>query len=144
MHCRPGPALVVLGREHAPQGECGEEEQGVLGSGDAQEAWCGELPPEGWCVEVALDRLDHAGALELMSLHNLTWLDAPRAVQANRGHHAYGWCHVRRPEETHWRPHAKSRLHGTWLDAPSSPAGMYRTGLCRGTGVTVRSSACTA
>ena len=30
-------------------------------------AWCGELPPEDWCVEVALDRPDRAGALELLS-----------------------------------------------------------------------------
>ncbi len=39
----------------------------VLGRGHAQEAWCGELPPEGWCVEVAQDGLDRAGALELLS-----------------------------------------------------------------------------
>ena len=34
------PVLVVPGWRHAPQGECGEEEQGIQGSGDAQEAWC--------------------------------------------------------------------------------------------------------
>ena len=39
----------------------------VLGRGHAQEAWCGELLPEGWGVEVVLEKPDRAGALELLS-----------------------------------------------------------------------------
>ena len=34
------PALVVPGWGHAPQGECEEQEQGVLDPGGAQQAWC--------------------------------------------------------------------------------------------------------
>ncbi len=38
----------------------------VLGQGHAQEAWCGELLPEGWGVKVAQDGLDREGILEIL------------------------------------------------------------------------------
>ena len=55
------PALVVPGWRHAPQVECGEEEQDVLGCGGVLEIWCVVL------ALVVLDRPDREDALEVSS-----------------------------------------------------------------------------
>ena len=71
------PALVGPGWGPAPQGACGEQEQDVLNSGGAPEAWCvvPALVVPGWghapqdeCGEEEQDVLDCAGALEVWSV----------------------------------------------------------------------------
>ena len=55
------PALVVPSWKHTPQGECGEEEQDVLGCGGVLEIWCVVL------ALVVLDRPGCEDALEVSS-----------------------------------------------------------------------------
>ena len=71
----------------------------VLNRGHAQEAWCGELLPEDWSVEVAQGRLAAVGRLAVLAalgrrvaqtaLGRLTALDASCRLTAlaalNRG-----------------------------------------------------------